>query len=57
MIALALNLDEDFFEKVGALSGPVGFMRLLHYPGLIALFRSSVFSQIIMRIENSYTRQ
>ncbi|KAM7491187.1 hypothetical protein LguiA_034108 [Lonicera macranthoides] len=33
LIALALNLDEDFFEKVGALSGPLGFMRLLHYPG------------------------
>ncbi|KAJ8645444.1 hypothetical protein MRB53_007192 [Persea americana] len=29
LIALALNLDEDFFEKVGACRV---FMRLLHYP-------------------------
>ncbi|KAK1262521.1 S-norcoclaurine synthase 1 [Acorus gramineus] len=33
LIALALNLDEDFFEKVGALSSPMAFIRLLHYPG------------------------
>ncbi|KAK0587871.1 hypothetical protein LWI29_030258 [Acer saccharum] len=34
LIALALNLDEDFFEKVGALDAPMPFLRLLHYPGL-----------------------
>ncbi|KAK1565643.1 hypothetical protein Q3G72_031594 [Acer saccharum] len=33
LIALALNLDEDFFEKVGALDAPMPFLRLLHYPG------------------------
>ncbi|KAB2605402.1 hypothetical protein D8674_005119 [Pyrus ussuriensis x Pyrus communis] len=33
LIALALNLDEDFFDKVGALNKPRGFLRLLHYPG------------------------
>ncbi|XP_028956826.1 kihadalactone A synthase LFS-like isoform X2 [Malus domestica] len=33
LIALALNLDEDFFEKVGALNKPRGLLRLLHYPG------------------------
>ncbi|RWR92358.1 2-oxoglutarate-FeII type oxidoreductase-like protein isoform X1 [Cinnamomum micranthum f. kanehirae] len=32
LIALALNLDEDFFEKVGAMHAPWVFMRLLHYP-------------------------
>ncbi|GAV77998.1 2OG-FeII_Oxy domain-containing protein/DIOX_N domain-containing protein [Cephalotus follicularis] len=32
LIALALNLDEDFFEKVGALTVPSAFLRLLHYP-------------------------
>lgn len=32
LIALALNLDEDHFEKVGAMP-PMGFIRLLHYPG------------------------
>ncbi|KAH9777123.1 diox n domain-containing protein-related [Citrus sinensis] len=33
LIALALNLNEDFFEKVGALDAPMAFLRLLHYPG------------------------
>ncbi|KAK9927615.1 hypothetical protein M0R45_024791 [Rubus argutus] len=31
LIALALNLDEDFFEKVD--TRPTPFLRLLHYPG------------------------
>ncbi|XVF13430.1 hypothetical protein REPUB_Repub08aG0207000 [Reevesia pubescens] len=33
LIALALKLDEDFFEKVGALNEPLAFIRILHYPG------------------------
>lgn len=33
LIALALNLDEQFFVGVGALDKPNGFLRLLHYPG------------------------
>ncbi|XP_065857731.1 2-oxoglutarate-Fe(II) type oxidoreductase hxnY-like [Euphorbia lathyris] len=33
LIALALNLDQDYFEKIGALNGPEAFLRLLHYPG------------------------
>lgn len=33
LIALALNLDENFFEKIGALDNPSAFLRLLHYPG------------------------
>ncbi|KAJ9538333.1 hypothetical protein OSB04_031066 [Centaurea solstitialis] len=34
LIALALNLDEDFFEKEGGgLNRPLGVLRLLHYPG------------------------
>jgi isopenicillin N synthase-like dioxygenase len=37
LLALALNEDEDFFEKVGALEDkPMAFLRLLHYPGLVA---------------------
>ncbi|KAK9144553.1 hypothetical protein Sjap_004456 [Stephania japonica] len=32
LVALALDLEEDFFEKVGAYP-PMGFIRLLHYPG------------------------
>ncbi|XP_028772916.1 2-oxoglutarate-Fe(II) type oxidoreductase hxnY [Neltuma alba] len=33
LMAQSLNLDEDFFEKIGALSKPAAFLRLLHYPG------------------------
>lgn len=33
LIALALDLDEDFFHKAGACDSPNGFLRLLHYPG------------------------
>ncbi|XVF51790.1 hypothetical protein PTKIN_Ptkin04bG0212800 [Pterospermum kingtungense] len=33
LIAMALKLDEDFFEKVGALKEPLAFIRMLHYPG------------------------
>ena len=37
LIALALSLDEDFFQKLGALNEPMAFLRLIHYPGLVAL--------------------
>ncbi|KAK1434870.1 hypothetical protein QVD17_00624 [Tagetes erecta] len=33
LIAMALNLEDDFFEKIGALDNPYAFLRLLHYPG------------------------
>ncbi|KAK2981615.1 hypothetical protein RJ640_012897, partial [Escallonia rubra] len=33
LVALALNLDEDFFEKVRAVDRPMPVLRLLHYPG------------------------
>ncbi|XP_006662527.1 2-oxoglutarate-Fe(II) type oxidoreductase hxnY [Oryza brachyantha] len=33
LIALSLNLDVEFFEKVGAFNCPSAFLRLLHYPG------------------------
>lgn len=33
LIAISLNLDKNFFEKVGASTLPMGFLRLLHYPG------------------------
>ncbi|CAI0517591.1 unnamed protein product [Linum tenue] len=33
LIALALNLDEDYFDKVGAMNEPDAFLRLIHYPG------------------------
>ena len=32
LIALSLNLDEQYFEKIGALNEPLAFIRLLHYP-------------------------
>jgi len=34
LIAMSLNLDEYYFEKIGALNKPVAVLRLLHYPGL-----------------------
>ncbi|KAJ4712702.1 2-oxoglutarate (2OG) and Fe(II)-dependent oxygenase superfamily protein [Melia azedarach] len=43
LIALALNLDEDFFEKVGALDEPMAFLRLLHYPGELASSDEEVY--------------
>ncbi|KAJ6327286.1 hypothetical protein OIU78_014209 [Salix suchowensis] len=43
LIALALNLDEDYFEKVGALDTPNGFLRLLHYPGELGCFNEEIY--------------
>lgn len=33
LIALALNVNEDFFEKVGAFNPPGALLRPMHYPG------------------------
>ncbi|CAJ1928589.1 unnamed protein product [Sphenostylis stenocarpa] len=33
LIALSLDMDEDFFEKIGAIDKPSAFLRLLRYPG------------------------
>ncbi|CAO2819500.1 unnamed protein product [Amaranthus hypochondriacus] len=33
LLALALMLDEKYFETVGALEQPMAFLRLIHYPG------------------------
>ncbi|XP_010542222.1 PREDICTED: 2-oxoglutarate-Fe(II) type oxidoreductase [Tarenaya hassleriana] len=33
LIALALNLDENYFEQIGAYSDGAPIVRLLHYPG------------------------
>ncbi|XWS38615.1 hypothetical protein CRYUN_Cryun19dG0145900 [Craigia yunnanensis] len=43
LIALALNLDEDFFHKLGALNEPLGFMRLLHYPGEVDSSKEEIY--------------
>ncbi|KAF7810077.1 2-oxoglutarate-Fe(II) type oxidoreductase hxnY-like [Senna tora] len=37
----ALNLDEDFFEKIGALNKPSAFLRLLHYPGEVVPYEET----------------
>lgn len=37
LIAMALKLDEDFFEKVGAVNEPYAFIRTLHYPGIVPI--------------------
>ncbi|GAB4858075.1 hypothetical protein Ancab_015977 [Ancistrocladus abbreviatus] len=43
LIALALNLDENFFEKVGAVHQPAGYLRLLHYPGKLGSSGEEIF--------------
>lgn len=43
LIAMALNLDEDYFEKVGALDTPNGLLRLLHYPGELGCFNEQIY--------------
>ncbi|XP_057511316.1 2-oxoglutarate-Fe(II) type oxidoreductase hxnY-like isoform X2 [Actinidia eriantha] len=43
LIALALNLDEDFFDKVGALNPPMPFLRLLHYPGELGSSNEEIY--------------
>ncbi|XWS49131.1 hypothetical protein CRYUN_Cryun13aG0137300 [Craigia yunnanensis] len=43
LVALALNLDEDFFQKLGALNDPMAFLRLLHYPGDVDSSREEVY--------------
>jgi len=35
LIALSLNLDEDYFQKISASNKPDAFLRLLRYPGLL----------------------
>lgn len=34
LVALALDLDEDFFIKIGALNDPAAVVRLIRYPGM-----------------------
>ncbi|XP_007039770.2 PREDICTED: probable iron/ascorbate oxidoreductase DDB_G0283291 isoform X2 [Theobroma cacao] len=43
LIALALKLDEDFFEKVGALNEPLAFSRMLHYPGDLDSYSEEIY--------------
>ncbi|XP_025797414.1 2-oxoglutarate-Fe(II) type oxidoreductase hxnY-like isoform X1 [Panicum hallii] len=42
LIALGLDLDAEFFHKIGALDCPSTFLRLLHYPGSSTPFRCEV---------------
>ncbi|KAB1216986.1 hypothetical protein CJ030_MR4G021335 [Morella rubra] len=43
LIALALNVDEDFFQKVGALDKPLTFLRLLRYPGELGSLDEEIY--------------
>lgn len=40
LIALALDLNEHFFEQVGALNDPSAVIRLLRYPGIYVTWNS-----------------
>ncbi|XP_050227008.1 2-oxoglutarate-Fe(II) type oxidoreductase hxnY-like [Mercurialis annua] len=42
-IALALNLDKDYFEKIGALNQPQAILRLLYYPGELVHSEEEIF--------------
>ncbi|XP_050227012.1 2-oxoglutarate-Fe(II) type oxidoreductase hxnY-like [Mercurialis annua] len=42
-MALALNLDKDYFEKIGALDQPHAFLRLLHYPDVVKHSEEEIF--------------
>jgi hypothetical protein len=48
LIALALNLDENFFKNIGALDSPMGFLRLLHYPGNSLNYFSCIVQLLFM---------
>ncbi|CAM8987021.1 hypothetical protein QQ045_006561 [Rhodiola kirilowii] len=43
IIALALNMDKDFFSKVGAIDEPNAFLRLLHYPGELEASNDEIY--------------
>ncbi|XP_050227004.1 2-oxoglutarate-Fe(II) type oxidoreductase hxnY-like [Mercurialis annua] len=43
LMALALKLDKDYFEKIGALDQPDAFLRLLHYPGELMHSEEEIF--------------
>ncbi|KAK2648980.1 hypothetical protein Ddye_016469 [Dipteronia dyeriana] len=44
LIALALNVDEDFLDKVGAMDVPMPFLGLLHYPGKLESSGEEIYS-------------
>ncbi|XP_030467740.2 2-oxoglutarate-Fe(II) type oxidoreductase hxnY-like isoform X1 [Syzygium oleosum] len=43
LIALSLNLENDFFEKIGALNKPSAFLRLLHYPDEVMISKEEIY--------------
>ncbi|KAF6135037.1 hypothetical protein GIB67_014086 [Kingdonia uniflora] len=43
LIALALNLEESFFDKVGALHAPMAFLGLQHYPAELSALEEEVY--------------
>ncbi|EYU44099.1 hypothetical protein MIMGU_mgv1a014532mg [Erythranthe guttata] len=43
LIALALDLEENFFHDVGAFNPPNGFLRLLHYPGELSSSNEEIY--------------
>ncbi|KAL2472070.1 2-oxoglutarate (2OG) and Fe(II)-dependent oxygenase superfamily protein [Abeliophyllum distichum] len=43
LVAMALNLEENFFYDTGALNQPNGFLRLLHYPGDLGPFGENTY--------------
>ncbi|XP_021856201.2 2-oxoglutarate-Fe(II) type oxidoreductase hxnY isoform X2 [Spinacia oleracea] len=42
LLAVALNLSENYFEDIGALDPPMPFIRLLRYPGDLSYYTNEV---------------
>ncbi|KAI5058281.1 hypothetical protein GOP47_0026451 [Adiantum capillus-veneris] len=43
LVALALNLEEDFFKKPGMMDYPIAVLRLLHYSGEMSIPDDGIF--------------
>ncbi|XAR70487.1 Aminocyclopropanecarboxylate oxidase [Bertholletia excelsa] len=43
LMAMALNLEEDFFERVKDFNPPSAFLRLLHYPGELECSEKEIY--------------
>ncbi|KAF3493114.1 hypothetical protein DY000_02054071 [Brassica cretica] len=55
LIALALDLDEGFFENIGALNDPTAVVRLLRYPG--GLLKDDVLGSMNAKRTNNLPRE
>ena len=50
LIALALNLDENYFENVGVLDKPMTFLRIIHYRGTVKLHMLAIYCPAVFHV-------